>query len=147
MLTARLRRDAKGFLGYGGTSAIWSTFFFVALVQAGVRGEPDWFFWVLLLITGILPACWIGGRTVITEGFLVSGVRWSPQRVDLASLASIEVGRVPWSRGLADGLVLVMVDESKQPLRLSATLGRNRRDEWLSKIAAAVESNAEHVAK
>ena len=135
----RLRRDLRGFLFYGGGSAAVSSVLLGLLLLAFVGGgSAELIHFILVALLWILPFCWWSGRVRITEGSIVAGNRFWPQRIALTDVSHIEDGIVVVGRAHVDGLLLCMRDGSSQALRLSGALGSDSREQWSAALTASL---------
>ena len=145
MSVIRLRRDLRGFFGYGGLIAPASLFFFLVGLSIGFLTSPHPIHWIWMAVTAITPLWWFSGRTVIKDGEPLSGVRWFPQRFELSEIATAKHGRLPWGRGsLVGGVMIVTSDGLEEGLRLSVALTEKRREKWIQAIVAELEANRHH---
>lgn len=136
----RLRRDLRGFLGYGGYSALFFTLFFLLLVILLLR-DPQPLNVPLAIFTaalGVAPISMLMGRVVIKDGFVVAGNRLFPQRRGLVDLVEAQAGLVIWSRGRVMGVRLFVNETDSIELRLSGELGEKRRELWIKELNAAI---------
>ena len=137
----RLKRDIRGFLGYGGTAGAWGTFLFLLLGIPLVRSPLPWNS-LLVIITAlfaIMPLFWLSGRITIEDEFIVAGSRFCPQKTALVDIRDAAIGKVPWGRGLVPGIILLMKSGETRDLHLSGALGEERRRVWISEIRNAVK--------